>query len=240
MDAGFSPAFGTRNPRNEWSRECYSHFMANATKALPEILPVFPLSGALLLPGCRLPLNVFEPRYVQMIEDAIDGDRMIGLIQPLDPDNDDYEPALQRIGCAGRISAVEETEDSRYLISLVGTQRFEVRREIGNEKLYRTVEVTWERFSSDRRHPPAQTIDRAELEANLRAYFATRGLEANWEAINETENEELVNSLAMVCPFDPTEKQALLEARDADARSRLVIGLMGMAVLQRDAPTTLH
>jgi Lon protease-like protein len=214
--------------------------MVNAMRSLPDVLPVFPLSGALLLPGCRLPLNVFEPRYLQMVEDAVDGHRTIGVIQPLDPDSDDYEPDLQHIGCAGRISSLEQSEDGRYLISLVGIQRFEILREVANDKLYRTVEVAWERFTSDRTHAPASSIDRDELVANLRAYFATRGLEANWEAIDETENEELVNSLAMVCPFDPSEKQALLEAHDADARSRLVIGLMNMAVLHRDSPTTLH
>lgn len=214
--------------------------MENESRALPQILPVFPLSGALLLPGCRLPLNVFEPRYVQMVEDALEGNRMIGVIQPLDPDSDDYEPTLQQIGCAGRISGLERTEDGRYLISLVGIQRFEVGAEVANDRLYRTVEVVWDRFAGDRLHVPANGIDRDELLANLRAYFATRGLEANWEAIDETENDELVNSLAMVCPFDPAEKQALLEARDADARSRLVIGLMNIAVLHRDAPTRLH
>lgn len=214
--------------------------MENATRALPEILPVFPLSGALLLPGCRLPLNVFEPRYLQMVEDALEGDRVIGVIQPLDADSDDYEPALQPIGCAGRISSLERTEDGRYLISLVGIQRFEVRAELANDKLYRTVEVTWDRFAADGLQVPASRIDRDELLANLRAYFATRGLEANWEAIDETENDELVNSLAMVCPFDPSEKQALLEADDANARSRLVIGLMHMALLHREAPSRLH
>lgn len=214
--------------------------MGKDIKRLPEILPAFPLSGALLLPGCRLPLNVFEPRYLQMVQDAVEGDRMLGVIQPLDPESDDYEPPLQSIGCAGRIGSLERSEDGRCLISLVGIQRFEIVGEVGNDKLYRTIEVSWNTFASDRLHVPASRIDRDQLVANLRAYFATRGLEANWAAIDETENEELVNSLAMVCPFDPSEKQALLEAHDADARSRLVIALMNMAVLQRDPPATLH
>ena len=208
---------------------------------LPDVLPVFPLEGALLLPSCRLPLNIFEPRYLQMVEDALSGDRLIGVIQPAGPENDDYDAPLQRIGAAGRIVSMKETDDGRYLIDLVGLSRFRVRRELHTDKLYRMVEPDWTRFRSDLADDPDPIIDREELVANLRAYFDARGLEANWRAIDRSGNEELVNSLAMVCPFDATEKQALLEARDLRERSRLVIALMNMAVLYGDGDSArLH
>jgi Lon protease-like protein len=214
--------------------------MASHSKPLPEVLPIFPLTGALLLPGCRLPLNIFEPRYLQMVRDALAGDRMIGLIQPFDPRSEEFEPALQRIGCVGRITSMKETDDGHNLISLVGISRFEVVSELPGTKLYRTASVSWERFASDRQRATAAAIDRDDLVAKLRVYFETSGLEANWDAIDGSGDEELVDSLAMVCPFDPTEKQALLEARDTDARGQLVIALMNMAVLQGGAPETLH
>jgi len=209
-------------------------------KRLPDLLPVFPLSSALLLPGCRLPLNIFEPRYLQMFEDAMAGERMIGMIQPLDPDSEDYEPALQSVGCAGRVAQMRETDDGRVLVSLIGVARFEVVREIATDRLYRIVQPSWTRFSRDLERSRDARIDREELVANLRAYFESRGLEANWEAIDESGDEELVNSLAMVCPFEATEKQALLEASDPTERGRLVVALMNMAVLQRGAPERLH
>lgn len=208
---------------------------------LPDVLPIFPLSSALLLPGCRLPLNIFEPRYLQMIDDALAGDRLVGMIQPVVSAAEEHEPAVQQIGCAGRIASVKEGDEGRYQIDLIGISRFEVTREIATDKLYRLVEPRWHRFSEDLQGHPEPTIDREELVANLKAYFEKRGLEANWRAIDSSGNEELVNSLAMVCPFDPAEKQALLEAPDLEERSRLVIALMNMAVLWTEAdPTTLH
>lgn len=208
---------------------------------LPDVLPVFPLESALLLPACRLPLNIFEPRYLQMVEDALSGDRLIGVIQPVGPENDEYDPPLQQIGAAGRIASMKETEEGSYLINLIGVSRFCVVRELHTDKLYRLVEPDWTPFRSDLASHPDAAIDREELVANLRAYFDARGLEANWRAIDRSGNEELVNSLAMVCPFDATEKQALLEARDLQERSRLVIALMNMAVLHGDGnPATLH
>lgn len=207
---------------------------------LPDLIPIFPLTSALLLPGCRLPLNIFEPRYLQMIEDALTGDRLIGLIQPLQPEEEDQDPPIHAIGCAGRIVSLKETDDGRYLVNLVGMSRFEVQREIRSDRLYRMVEPRWERFSGDIGRRPSADIDRDELVANLRAYFDSHGLEANWDAIDESGDEELVNSLAMVCPFDSAEKQALLEANDLNQRSRLVIALMNMAVLHGPESETVH
>lgn len=208
---------------------------------LPDVLPIFPLASALLLPGCRLPLNIFEPRYLQMIDDVLEGDRMIGVIQPVESDTEEYEPDVQQIGCAGRVASIKEGDEGSYRIDLIGVCRFEVAQEIATDKLYRMVEPRWRNFASDIGGRAEASIDREELVANLKAYFETRGLEANWKAIDASGNEELVNSLAMVCPFDPSEKQALLEARDLEERGKLVIALMNMAVLWSDSDTrTLH
>ncbi len=211
-----------------------------AATRLPEVLPVFPLSSALLLPGCRLPLRIFEPRYQQMVEDALAGDRLIGMIQPSNPVADDTEPNLQSVGCAGRIASLKEAEGGHFLISLVGVSRFEVIREVASDRLYRLVEPRWERFTYDTGNNLPADIDREVLVANLRAYFDTYGLEANWRAIDDSGDEELVNSLAMVCPFDSAEKQALLEAPSLEQRSQLVIALMNMALLQGGDSSTVH
>lgn len=206
---------------------------------LPESLPVFPLPGALLLPGCRMPLRIFEPRYLQMVEDAIAGNRLIGIVQPL-TDDDEFEPELQQVGCVGRIASVKQTEGGEYSISLVGVSRFEIVRELRSDKLYRIVEVSWDGLREASREGDSACVDREELVANLRTYFDTHGLEANWRAIEKSGDEELVNSLAMVCPFEATEKQALLEAPDLQGRSRLVIALMNMSVLPEQDSSRIH
>ena len=206
---------------------------------LPTSLPVFPLPGALLLPGCRMPLRIFEPRYLQMVEDAIAGNRLIGIVQPL-TDDDEFEPELQQVGCVGRIASVKQTEGGEYSISLVGVSRFEIVRELRSNKLYRIVEVSWDGLREASREGDSARVDREELVANLRTYFDTHGLEANWRAIEKSGDEELVNSLAMVCPFEATEKQALLEAPDLQGRSRLVIALMNMSVLPEQDSSRIH
>jgi len=199
---------------------------------------VFPLAGALLLPGCRLPLRVFEPRYLQMVEDAIAGDRLIGIVQPLN--DDEFEPELQQVGCAGRIASLKQAEGGEYSISLVGVSRFEIVSELRSDKLYRVVEADWDEPAKVPREGDSARVDREELVANLRTYFDTHGLEANWRAIEKSGDEELVNSLAMVCPFEATEKQALLEAPDLEGRSRLVIALMNMSVLPEKDSSRIH
>jgi len=206
---------------------------------LPQSLPVFPLPGALLLPGCRMPLRIFEPRYLQMVEDAIAGNRLIGIVQPL-TDDDEFEPELQQVGCAGRVASLKQTEGGEYSISLVGVSRFEIVRELRSNKLYRIVEVSWDGLGEASREGDSARVDREELVANLRTYFDTHGLEANWRAIEKSGDEELVNSLAMVCPFEATEKQALLEAPDLQGRSRLVIALMNMSVLPEQDSSRIH
>jgi Lon protease-like protein len=181
--------------------------------ALPAQFPVFPLTGALLLPGGRLPLNIFEPRYLAMTEDALSAGRMFAMIQP-DPSRPAGKtgPALYRVGCLGRLSSFSETEDGRFLITLTGVIRFEVVEELAMHRGYRRVRGDFSRFATDLEpHAPGQ-LDRAALLDALRSYFERRGFDANWEAIDSMEDAQLVTSLAMVCPFDPVEKQALLES----------------------------
>lgn len=181
---------------------------------LPEICPVFPLTGVMLLPGGRLPLNVFEPRYLAMVEDALGSGRMFAMIQP-----DTAQPALvngpalYRVGCLGRLSSFSETDDGRYLVTLSGLIRFEVGEEVEMRRGYRRVRARYDRFVADLDEQASrQGFDRPALLDALRSYFVHHGFDANWEAIQQMEDLPLVTSLAMVCPFDPLEKQALLEA----------------------------
>jgi len=196
---------------------------------LPREIPVFPLTGALLLPHGRLPLNVFESRYKAMVEDALASGRMFGMIQP-DPTLPAAPngPALYRVGCLGRLSSFSETEDNRMLISITGVIRFEVTAEVEGRRGYRRVASDFTRFVDDLREGPAPAPGRAAIVAALRTYFAARGFDANWEAIDQMEDSELVVTLCMVCPFEPSEKQALLEASDPAARAGTLLALLQM------------
>ena len=197
---------------------------------LPDSFAVFPLSGALLLPGGRLPLNIFEPRYLAMIEDALASSRCVAMIQP-DPDRPvtPKGPGLYRVGCLGRLSSFSETEDGRYLITLTGLIRFEVAEELDMARGYRRVRPDFRRFQEDLEVPqPGHGFPRIELLQALRGYFDNQGFDANWDAINGMGDVSLVNSLAMVCPFHPLEKQALLEAQSIDERAETLRALLMM------------
>lgn len=198
---------------------------------LPRELPVFPLPGVLLLPRGRLPLNIFEPRYLAMVEDALGRDRMIGMVQPTDPTSRAKVPALYETGCAGRITSFAETEDGRLLITLTGVCRFMALRELPCQRGYRRVQPAWERFAADLNGEDSGGIDRSRLLGGLKGYFKAQGISANWEAIEGTPDERLVTSLAMICPFEASEKQALLEAPDLTERAKLLIALIEMAIL---------
>ncbi|MGD8331014.1 MAG: LON peptidase substrate-binding domain-containing protein [Acidobacteriota bacterium] len=200
-------------------------------ESLPGSLPVFPLTGALLLPKCRLPLNIFEPRYVAMAEDALASDRLLGMVQPVEVNSDARAPRLFDVGCAGRISSFSETDDGRMLIILTGVSRFRIVEEIDADLPYRRVHPDWEPFRTDLVEAPEGTIDRERLYASLRAYFDTRCLDTDWAALDEAGDEHLVNSLCMSCPFDSAEKQALLEAPELEDRLRLMLSLLDMATL---------
>ncbi|MBW8269147.1 LON peptidase substrate-binding domain-containing protein [Caldovatus aquaticus] len=197
-------------------------------EALPPEIPVFPLPGALLLPQGRLPLHIFEPRYLAMVTDALGAGRMFGMIQPrADAPAGPAGPALYAVGCLGRISSFAETEDGRFLVTLTGVIRFSVAAELPPHRGYRRVRADYAPWRADLdAEAPPPPLDRAALLCALRPYFRARGIEANWEAIERAADAMLVTTLCMVCPFDPREKQALLEAPDACARARMLIALL--------------
>lgn len=203
--------------------------MVRRAEELPTEFAVFPLPGALLLPRGKLPLNIFEPRYLRMVDDALGSGRVIGMIQP-DARRPETPtgPALYRVGCLGRLSSFSETEDGRYLVTLSGVSRFAVQVELELQRGYRRVRADLGRFAGDRSEAEGGGIDRDSLLAALRAYFATQGFDANWDAIEEIDDAGLVTTLAMVCPFEPSEKQALLEAETPANRATALLALLQM------------
>lgn len=200
---------------------------------LPELLPIFPLSGVVLLPHGKLPLNIFEARYLSLVEEALGKGRMIGLIQPSDEGTDSH-PSLYQVGCAGRIISFSETDDGRFLINLLGVCRFRVAKELPERRGYRIVKPDWEDFLADMGPFENPDYDRDRLTNILRTYFKTHGVMADWGVVQNTASEELVSSLAMICPLPPNEKQALLEAPSLHARAELLISLLEMACLHQD------
>ena len=200
---------------------------------LPEEIAVFPLSGALLLPQGRLPLNIFEPRYLNMVDDAMAGDRMIGLIQPVGPAG--LRPPLTRVGCAGRITSFAETSDGRYLITLTGVCRFAVATEMQVRTPYRQARVDFLPYEADLRAPdPAEDFDREPFLSALAPYLAGRGMDIDWDTARAAPQEALVNSLAMALPFDPPEKQALLEALTLTEREAALTALLRIEAVAPD------
>lgn len=200
-------------------------------KDLPGVLPVFPLPGALLLPRARLPLHIFEPRYLTMLDDALKTDaRLIGMVQPQQVPGRD-EKALHRIGCAGRLTQFSETEDGRYMISLTGVSRFRVLKEIEGFTPYRRCEVSWEGFERDLQGAEAdKAFNRSQFMGLLNRYFASQELSADWETLQDAEDELLLNSLSMLLEFHPEEKQALLEAPSLSNRRETLVTLIEYAM----------
>ena len=193
---------------------------------LPPTIPIFPLPGALLLPGGRLPLNIFEPRYLDMVTDALSTTRLIGMIQPLDPRMADEPPALYDVGCAGRLTSYQETDDERFLITLSGISRFAVAEELEVMTRYRQVAVDWAPFAIDMEEGPVPSdAAHARLSQAFKNFLDAKGLKTEWEQIERTDAGALVTFLAMVCPFRPSEKQGLLECRDAFERTDMLISL---------------
>ncbi len=195
---------------------------------LPRILPIFPLPDVLLLPGGQLPLNIFEPRYLAMVRDALAGERLIGMVQPCAPAEDIGAADVYGIGCAGRITAFSETPDGRNLITLTGIIRFQIEGEMPAIDGYRRIAADYSRFQGDL-DDDENGIDRDHLLSVLGAYFDATGIEGDWAAIKETESALLVTSLAMVCPFDGAEKQALLEATTLRDRAAAMTTIMQLA-----------
>ncbi len=209
----------------------------NPTQAdLPSEFPIFPLSGALLLPHGRLPLNIFEPRYLAMVEDSLAAGRMFGMIQPnTNAPRAPNGPSLYQIGCLGRLSQFAETDDGRYIITLTGVSRFRVIDELPIRHGYRRVTADFAPFKADL--SPASTsmgVKRGELLSALRPFFTLHDIDANWEAIERMPEAMLVTTLAMLCPFDDAEKQALLEAPTEADRAADLLALLRMSVHEGD------
>ncbi|MGB4826694.1 MAG: LON peptidase substrate-binding domain-containing protein [Paracoccaceae bacterium] len=198
---------------------------------LPETIAIFPLAGALLLPRARLPLHVFEPRYLAMIEDCLKSStRLIGMVQPRETPGG--EKGLQAIGCAGRLTAFSETEDRRYMITLSGVSRFRIRDEVQGFTPYRRCRVDWAPFARDlglSENDPG--FDRPAFLALLARFFAAQNLSTDWEGLKEAEEELLINSLSMLSPFSPEDKQALLEAPTLVTRRETLVTLIEFALL---------
>lgn len=200
---------------------------------MPDTLAVFPLEGVLLLPMGRLPLNIFEPRYLRMIADALAGNRMIGMIQPRDQGG--ASPALYDVGCAGKITAFEETPDGRFLITLTGISRFKIRRELDVITPYRQVVPDWTLYRGDLEKPPCLDIDRAALLDLLKNYFRAEDMTCDWDAVQSAPDHRLITCLAMVCPFEAKEKQALVEEPCCKNRAAMFMTMLDMAVRGRNA-----
>ena len=192
---------------------------------LPQVIPVFPLAGAIVLPRGQLPLNIFEPRYLNMVDDAMAGDRIIGMIQPAG--GPASLPSLSPVGCAGRITSFAETSDGRYLITLTGICRFRVSTELPSQSPYRQVRAQFAPFERDLTAMTDEAaFDRHQFLDALRLYLDHRGLEVDWDTAEGAPMEALVNSLAMALPFEAAEKQALLEAAALDDRARALTALL--------------
>ena len=205
---------------------------------LPQTLPVFPLTGVLLLPRSALPLNIYEPRYLEMIDDVLSGNRLIGMIQPTESEETVLRPKLSQIGCAGRIVSYRETEDNRYLITLDGICRFRVKEEISTLSAYRQVACDFAPFATDLAQSEEGDFPRERLLQALKDYLSRRDLKADWKSVMSAPAESLVNALAMMCPFEPAEKQALLEAPSWVERVATLVTLLEIA--SSPGPGTLN
>ena len=206
---------------------------------LPTKIPIFPLTGVLLLPHGKLPLNIFEPRYLNMITAALAGHRMIGMVQPTGPNEGD-QPDIYKTGCAGRITSFNESEDGRYLVTLSGLIRFDLAEDLSLRDGYRVAVPDWSPYCDDLAEETSAGVDRDRMLRALKGYFTVNDVDANWDAIKDTTTDRLVNALAMMCPFQPSEKQALLEALSLGDRANVMVALLEMALAANDDSANLH
>ena len=203
---------------------------------LPPRIPIFPLRGAILLPRATLPLNVFEPRYLEMVDDVMSGDRLIGIIQPATAAGHDDEESpigssvgLRNVGCVGRVTTYQEVDNARLVITLTGIMRYEILDEAVTDRPYRMASVSYDRFAADLNEGLGEDqVDRANLLRVLRSYLDANRLEADWAAIQRASSEFLINALCVMCPYGPEEKQALLEAEDLKCRADVLVALAEM------------
>ena len=206
---------------------------------LPKKIPIFPLTGAVLFPKTQLPLNIFEPRYVQMLNAALaTPHKLIGMIQPIAGSDN----SLKKVGCVGRVTSYNETDDHRYLITLNGIIRFEIENELDTTTEYRQVEVNYENFITDLKSEDVTNVDRESLLKLIKKYLKNKSLLADWDIIQQTPTEQLINYSGVLVPFTPEEKQLLLEARTIMGRSRALDALYQSYTIEEtaDTSTQLH
>jgi uncharacterized protein len=207
---------------------------------MPEMLPLFPLRGAILLPRASLTLNVFEPRYLALVDHALAGERLIGVVQPAPDAGNAESPSgkdfpVRRVGCAGRISSFTESEDGHVVITLAGVARFALRGDVGGDTPFRMCQADFAPYAMDFIGGHGEEdVDRPRLIATLRSYLIANNLNADWDRINNASNERLVNTLSILSPYGPEEKQALLEAADLQARAEALVALAEMELATRD------
>jgi Lon protease-like protein len=206
----------------------------------PVVIPVFPLPGALLLPRGQMPLNIFEPRYLAMVDEALKGDRIIGMIQPdAEGGGSASMPSLYQVGCAGRITQFAETGDGRYLVTLVGIARFRVEEEMATTTLYRQCRADFEPFAADFvARAGEDEVDRAAVLSALRKFVEAADVRVDWKGIDEAPNEALVNALCMMSPFGAREKQALLEAPDLKTRAEVLVAITEIELVRGNGSDT--
>lgn len=205
---------------------------AFAPSILPDMLPIFPLPGVVLLPRARLPLHIFEPRYLAMVDHVLaTQNRLIGMVQPTGdgPTGTGDKPLVYSVGCAGRITSFAETEDGRLMISLTGLCRFDVAEELISDQPFRQIRPKWDRFVDDTKADTELVIDHERLSAILKPYFKSQNIEADWATIEGMTDEVLISTLAMICPLPPNEKQALLEAPTLATRANMLMTLLEMS-----------
>ena len=209
---------------------------------LPEKLPIFPLSNFIIFPKTSVPLNIFEPRYIDMINDSMKTNKMIGMVQPKNSTNKNNQPELYNVGCMGKISSFRETEDGRFLIELKGLTRFKNIKEIKSEKKYRILEVSYESFYQDLINTKEE-IKFSDLELifkDLKSLFEKRGFIINWKALEKQSLDETINALAMASPFSLEEKQVLLEAKDLDNRKEKIAQILSTYTFDNFDNTTIQ
>tara|TARA_A100001037_G_scaffold197392_1_gene176505 strand:- start:584 stop:1228 length:645 start_codon:yes stop_codon:yes gene_type:complete len=209
---------------------------------LPKIIPVFPLSNFIIFPKTTVPLNIFEPRYLDMVNDSMKSDKLIGMIQPKNSKDENNIPKLHNVGCLGKITSFRETEDGRYLIELKGKIRFQTLSEINTDKKYRSVEVNYDDYLNDLSEEK-EKLKFSDLELifkDLKSLFEKRGFIINWKALEKQSLNETINALAMASPFSLEEKQILLEAKNLDIRKNKIAEILKTYIFDDYENTTLQ
>tara|TARA_B100000900_G_scaffold275097_1_gene235109 strand:+ start:525 stop:1163 length:639 start_codon:yes stop_codon:yes gene_type:complete len=208
----------------------------------PKIIRIFPLSNFIIFPNTTVPLNIFEPRYLDMVNDSMKSDKLIGMVQPKNSKNENGSPKLYTVGCLGKITSFRETEDGRYLIELRGKIRFQITNEINTDKKYRSVEVDYNDYSNDL-NDEKEKLNFSDLELifkDLKSLFEKRGFIINWKALEKQNLNETINALAMASPFSLEEKQILLEAKNLDTRKNKIAEILKTYIFDNYENTTLQ